>query len=572
MAFLAQPRAAEIRAELARVVASEPFRNTPQLVAFLKFVVEKVLAGEAQEIKGYTIATEALGRGSDFDPQVDPIVRVEAGRLRKALDSYYSGPGRYDPIRIVIPRGTYVPQFEDGPVSSGGTWYEGPPPEGMRAADTRFPTAAAPCPPVQTAKVRWVLLGALVFALAGVGMLAWLWHNALEPIESPWSDALASANGRLVLVVAAAEVVGSPPPGFRPDLLRSSVLDGLARFRELVVIDSTDLPAGGPDRYVLNLRIDQSAGAATVTARLTHDPSGWVLWARSFEHIAAAKPGYAADLDIARQIAVAVAQPYGVLFAHIRHRAKTDEQTRCMQQAYEFWRDPLPDEHVRVRQCLREALVGRPYSASALATLAHLHVDHLRSGLGPQPELSGRALRLARQALEDGPENARANQAMMAVLFARGEVDEALRFGRRALDLNPLDVDIMADLGARYVQVGRYQEGSDLLSQAAALHPVHPPWYHFFLFLAAYMQNKTEQARGAATQIAADGYALGLIARAVVAADDRDQTRAQDLVAKLVKLDPEFASDPRNALASRRLPPEAVDRLLHGLQRAGLRS
>src|SRR4051794_39676156 len=103
---------AEIRASLARVTASEPFRNAPQLVAFLSYVVERTLAGAARDIKGYTIATNALGRPEDFDPQTDPIVRVEAGRLRRALDAYYGGEGHADPLRIVIPRGSYVPQFE----------------------------------------------------------------------------------------------------------------------------------------------------------------------------------------------------------------------------------------------------------------------------------------------------------------------------------------------------------------------------------------------------------------------------------------------------------------------------
>jgi hypothetical protein len=108
----APPSPTEIRAALQRVTRSEAFRNTPQLVSFLTFVVERSLAGEAQEIKGYTIATQALGRPAHFDPQSDPIVRVEAGRLRRALDFYYAGAGQHDPVRIRVPRGSYVPRFE----------------------------------------------------------------------------------------------------------------------------------------------------------------------------------------------------------------------------------------------------------------------------------------------------------------------------------------------------------------------------------------------------------------------------------------------------------------------------
>src|SRR5215210_4131057 len=94
------PEVEAFRAALARVVASEPFRHAPRLVAFLTYVVEKTLSGEAAAIKGYTIATQALGRSHDFDPQTDPIVRVEAGRLRRALQTYYAGEGADDPVRI----------------------------------------------------------------------------------------------------------------------------------------------------------------------------------------------------------------------------------------------------------------------------------------------------------------------------------------------------------------------------------------------------------------------------------------------------------------------------------------
>ena len=76
---------------LERMAASEAFRGSPQLIAFLRYVVEATLRGQADRIKGYTIATEALGRTVDFDPQADPIVRVEATRLRRALNRYRAG-------------------------------------------------------------------------------------------------------------------------------------------------------------------------------------------------------------------------------------------------------------------------------------------------------------------------------------------------------------------------------------------------------------------------------------------------------------------------------------------------
>jgi hypothetical protein len=101
----------QIHAALGRVLASGVFRACPRLASFLRFIVESEVAGRGGRLKGYTIGVEALGRLDDFDPQSDPIVRVEAGRLRSALGRYYSGEGAGDPLVIEVPRGQYVPRF-----------------------------------------------------------------------------------------------------------------------------------------------------------------------------------------------------------------------------------------------------------------------------------------------------------------------------------------------------------------------------------------------------------------------------------------------------------------------------
>ena len=105
------PTTEEIRAALERIAASDAFCACPQLVAFLRYVVEATLRGAQDRIKGYTIAVEALKRGDDFNPQDDPIVRVEAMRLRRALQRYYANGGGADAIQIVMPVGSYVPEF-----------------------------------------------------------------------------------------------------------------------------------------------------------------------------------------------------------------------------------------------------------------------------------------------------------------------------------------------------------------------------------------------------------------------------------------------------------------------------
>jgi len=101
-----------VQSALVAALQSREFQSAPQLRSFLGFVVRATLNNEQEKLKGYTIAVEALGRPEDFNPVTDPIVRVEAARLRRRLEKYYAGSGTGDPVRIVIPKGSYAPEFQ----------------------------------------------------------------------------------------------------------------------------------------------------------------------------------------------------------------------------------------------------------------------------------------------------------------------------------------------------------------------------------------------------------------------------------------------------------------------------
>src|SRR5215467_8501906 len=102
---------------LEKVLASEPFRTAGRSQRLLRFLVEQTVQGQADRLKEYTLGSEALGRGESFDPRIDSIARVEVSRLRSRLEQYYSTEGRNDPLIIVLPKGSYVPQFERRPAT-----------------------------------------------------------------------------------------------------------------------------------------------------------------------------------------------------------------------------------------------------------------------------------------------------------------------------------------------------------------------------------------------------------------------------------------------------------------------
>ncbi len=102
----------EVRGALQRMIASPDFPASGRNRRFLAHVVEKALEGRGEAVSGYEVATEVFGRDKDFNATTDPIVRIEAGKLRRDLETYYLKAGRAESVLISLPRGAYWPVFQ----------------------------------------------------------------------------------------------------------------------------------------------------------------------------------------------------------------------------------------------------------------------------------------------------------------------------------------------------------------------------------------------------------------------------------------------------------------------------
>ena len=98
-----------VRLQLARLCQSEEFAESSRAIEFLHFIIEDALAGRADRLSQRVIANELYGRGSEFDPSTDPIVRMQASRVRRALEHYYLTAGKQDAIVISLQKGSYAP-------------------------------------------------------------------------------------------------------------------------------------------------------------------------------------------------------------------------------------------------------------------------------------------------------------------------------------------------------------------------------------------------------------------------------------------------------------------------------
>ncbi len=171
------PSTEQILTHLELILTSGIFAGAARQQRLLRHLVEKRLRGAAGELKEYTLGVEVFDRGEDFDPRLDPIVRVEASRLRSRLQKYYDGVGASDQIRVKLPRGAYVPCFEGPepapiPENSAGPSFSPP---------LALPTATLPAAPAEPlpAKGRrlWPIMALLGALVVSVGFIVWLMRS-----------------------------------------------------------------------------------------------------------------------------------------------------------------------------------------------------------------------------------------------------------------------------------------------------------------------------------------------------------------------------------------------------------
>jgi len=500
-----RPSAQEIRAALERVAASEVMRSSPQLTAFLRFVVEAVLEGNSDRIKGYVIAVEVLKRGAQFNPQIDPIVRVEATRLRRTLERYYAAEGAEDPIVIALPRGTYVPTFT------------------RRAATHR----ADP-----------------------------------DSQRAPAIEALPPGNGMPVLLVEPFETTGTPASrSVSAASLHAMISDAFARFDLVNIV--WESAAASPSRAAVDARIDyrmagsaeyREDGSVCLRFRLIDAAHGNVVWTRELE-IAASEDPAAAQEQVVRELAASLVQPFGVIFTHGRAKSLGagvgDPRYRCLLEAAESFRSFDSAQHSRARAGLERLTALDPSFGVGFTYLAALYIREYLYGLDPHgadlPALE-RALRAARRGVELDPESARAYEMLSLTLFVRRDLPAAFAAGDKALERNKYDMRPVGGYGQRLIAVGEIDRGMDMLMRAGDEAGVRPAVDQFFLFLGSYLRGDNAAAAFHAGQLTSDTFQLGLLARVLVAGLTREREAARVALERLFALNPEWRDNPRGQL------------------------
>lgn len=567
---------AGVRAQLARILASPSFDASERNRRFLEHVVEETLAGRGERIKAYGVALEVFGRDASFDAQSDPIVRIEASRLRRSLERYYLLAGQDDTVRIEIPKGGYMVAF--GPIAADG-----------EAADTAVPAPAVETgrPPARSG--RGLVALAIGVVLVGAG-LAGGWSLASYWPGRAGADRAATGRGPVVLV-APFEDDGSPAAsatlvnGFSRE-----VVAGLTRFGGLAVFDAETAgrALGEADEqrlasrlgadFLLTGGVNVTADRFAVTASLIDSASGRHVWSGHFDGDVTAASIVAVRDQLAGRVVQELAQPYGILFGE-QLRAQEGKPPEsltsyeCVLRFRQYWREPGREGHAPVRQCLERTIVVDPDYAQALAALALILADGYRLGYDPDGADGGtlpRALALARHAIELAPADSQGYVALQLVYWLMNDVERSLAAGERGLALNPNDTELLAELGMRYCMRGMLDIGVPMVDQAFARNPILPGHYRIGPFLARYEAGDYAAALIEARRIGIPSTVYGHIALAIAHARLGNTAEAAAAVERILAIDPAYGDHVHLDLAKRALHPDLIEAVADGLRLAGL--
>jgi TolB-like protein len=576
------PSAEAVTEELERVLASTDFVASDRLKRFLRFVVEEALAGRADRLHAYPIALEVLGRNPSFDPQADPVVRIEAGRLRRRLERYYLRAGQNDPIRIDIPKGGYVPTFEgrQDPVS-----------DPVLPAGEPVPPGARP-PPSGTARPRWHWLAAGLLAGSLVAALGWLGMGALAP--NLWSRGSQDATtalprGPKVAVLPFLNLSGDPGQAYLAEGITEQIVTDLARFKALFVLptqstakyqsaDPKDLNRELGVNYLLDGNVRRQSDTIKLSARLVDVQSGKIIWSETYGGELSPSNLFEIQENVSRQVSAIVASNYGLLaeagLAEAQRRPpESFAAYDCVLRYHHYQRLVDRQEHAKVRACLERAVEVDPDYAEAWGVLANIYAQEHRLGFNPRPELYDsheRSLAMAQRAVELEPRNPTAQLILANAMFDRRNLAGFKAAGERAITLNPNDPDLLAHYGMRLTFMGEWERGVALVTKAIALSPEHPQWYLDPIIYYHYQTGDYERAlSGSQTQEFSDDIWV-LLFRVMILGQLGRSDEARPMMEAALRQKPDVRERLFDMARIWNIPDPHTERMADGMRKAGL--
>ena len=510
-----------ISEQLERMLDSTDFRVSPQQEALLKFVVNRTLTGNADEIKAYTVATEVFGRGTDFDQSNDPVVSIQASRLRRAIKRYYLTAGKKDSIRIDIPKGTYVPKFNN-----------------------QFSSQE----PVMVDKIPGTV--------------------ALE-------------NWPTVLIRSQTNLTGNPEDNYLSVGLTAELFHALSNYREIRVLRS--LP-GNPEPasrlseidYFVEGNVRRDATGIRVAIRLLDAVNGIQLWSGKYSGNLESAAFIWFQEKIAAEAAVCMAGDNAVIF---KHRAPSSKKKAASElttfEAMLRFRESqallTPESMVRAIRALEHAAERDPDCGQLWSMLAAHYADNYGMEVVKYPTPLEKAEEFAKRGVILDPTHRYTRMIMAYVRLMQNKIRVARSEAEAAYHLCPNSIMALDSLGWLTALSGDWKRGINWIRKSINIYPNHRPWTRYALCLDCFRQGDYDRAFRESDHFMLPDLFWDQLLKASCLGHLGRKTEGQTRIESLVKLKPDFERRGRILIGRYVKFEDIADRIIEGLNAAGMK-
>lgn len=428
------PELLDIEIELERILSSKVFRKTTVLSNFLRYVVIETLEGRVNEIKEYSIAVKALGKPADFNPQIDAVIRIHAGRLRRNLTEYYHEEGIDDPVLISLKKGSYIPEFGAMDRANG------------------------------------------------------------QPISTPVPPAHDNVPTNRVAVLPFKNLSGLPENDFMVDGFCEQLSSDLAQFHEITVIsyfstskfreEKADIRKVGKElnaSHLITGSIYRDKKHLRISMQLVNVITGAQLWTQTYDR--AIKFDYLYEIfdDIIKQVVPKLTGYYGVINRSSTLSTQLDpsigQDTIDAVFWYHHYQMHYTEEVFRITLGkLEKAVQQNPDYALAWAMLAELYLDGDTLCCETVSDPVGEANKCVHKALQLDPDCQHAYLSLGWMHIFQKDKRGTVKALERGMLINPTSSFFLGVAAFLFSLLGDYDKSTDYFNQSVILNPYYAWW------------------------------------------------------------------------------------------------
>ena len=476
-------RTVSVRQHLRDILASDAFKGGKRAQDFLQLIVEHALAGRLDSLRERMLGAEMFGRPIDYDTANDAVVRVKATEVRKRLTQYYQSLSAPPPVRIVLPAGSYLPQFifETTPVAApavsvpevnGAEAGSGSKPSSGELAPSLSGTAEVPVEPPKSSR-RPILLVAGVALAAILGTLAFL----------AWRHFFSSPQIRSIAILPLQNFSGDPGQEYFADGMTEELTTDLGQVSSLRVISRTStmtykgtkktLPEIARELQVdaiVEGSIEREGNRVRITTQLIDSRTDQHIWSHSYDR------DMISVLELQSEVARAIAEQIRIQLTP-SEQARLNRSQQINPEAVELYLQGRQHENTADPKgsvaYFRQAIEKDPSYAAAHAALANVYGWMGEAGWMPYAEAFSKQKQEALKAIELDDSRPEPHLELgLAAMNQSWDWATEQREIQRALELGPNSADVLVTYANYLDRLGRTNEAVAQGKLALQLDPV----------------------------------------------------------------------------------------------------